>query len=226
MILSAHQPAYLPWPGYFDKIARSDIFVYLDTVQFEKNSFINRNQIKTCQGALWLTIPVKTKGHTSATLQTTEIDDNQTWRVKHLKTIEANYRNATRFGECFAIIQSLIQTPESNLADYCFTQLKFWLSELGIDTKVIRSSSLPISNAKSDLVLDLCRQCHADHYVSGALGRNYLVEEDFKNENIRIEYQNFKCPSYAQLWGDFIPNLGILDGWMNGADFSFLKGSK
>ena len=94
MILSAHQPAYLPWLGYFDKIARADVFVYLDTVQFEKNSFINRNQIKTPQGAQWLTIPVRTKGHMSASLRTTEIDDSQKWRSKHIKSIETNYRKA------------------------------------------------------------------------------------------------------------------------------------
>lgn len=216
MILSAHQPAYLPWLGYFDKIARADVFVYLDTVQFEKNSFINRNQIKTAQGALWLTIPVKTKGHTSASLRTTEIDDTQPWRTKHLKSIEMNYRKAPRFEECFPKIETLIRLPESNLAEYCFQHLQFWLNEFEIDTKIVRSSDLPIDSSKSDLVLDLCRHFSADHYLSGALGRNYLVVDDFEEVGISVEYQEFLHPQYLQLWGDFIPYLSILDVWMNG----------
>ena len=220
MILSAHQPAYLPWLGYFDKIARSDVFVYLDTVQFEKNSFINRNQIKTPQGALWLTIPVKTKGHTSGSLLTTEIDDKQPWRIKHLKSIEMNYRKAPRFEEYFPKIQALLTMPESNLAEYCLHQLRFWLDELQIDTRIVRSSELPITSAKSDLVFDLCQHFGAQDYLSGALGRNYLVEEDFSNAGIIIEYQSFKPPVYPQLWGDFIPYMGILDWWMNGAELS------
>jgi hypothetical protein len=223
LTLSAHQPAYLPWLGYFDKIARADVFVYLDTVQFEKNSFINRNQIKTPQGALWLTIPVKTKGHTSGSLCTTQIDDSQPWRTKHLKSIEMNYRKAPRFEECFPKIQALLTIPESNLADYCFYQLRFWLGELAIDTRIVRSSELPITSAKSDLVFDLCQHFGAQHYLSGALGRDYLVEEDFSKAGIVIEYQNFKPPVYPQLWGDFIPYLGILDWWMNGAELPVFR---
>lgn len=225
MILSAHQPAYLPWLGYFDKIARADVFVYLDTVQFEKNSFINRNQIKTPQGSLWLTIPVKTKGHTSKSLFTTEIDDSQPWRIKHLKSIEMNYRKAPRFEECFPKIQALLTIPESNLAEYCLHQLRFWLGELAIDTRIVRSSELPITSAKSDLVLDLCQYFGAQHYLSGALGRDYLVEDDFSKAGIGIEYQSFKSPVYPQLWGDFIPYLGILDWWMSGAELSVLRRS-
>lgn len=224
MILSAHQPAYLPWLGYFDKIARADVFVYLDTVQFEKNSFINRNRIKTPQGALWLTIPVKTKGHTSGSLRTTEIDDSQPWRAKHLKSVEMNYRKAPRFDECFPKIEALLTMPESNLAEYCLHQLRFWLDELDIDTRVVRSSELPISSLKSDLVLDLCRYFGAQRYLSGALGCDYLIEEDFGKAGIIIEYQSFKSPVYPQLWGAFIPNLGVLDWWMNSADPILLGG--
>lgn len=219
LILSAHQPAYLPWLGYFDKIARADVFVYLDTVQFEKNSFINRNQIKTPQGALWLTIPVKTKGHMSGSLRATEIDDSQAWRVKHLKSIEMNYRKSPRFEECFPKIQALLNIPESNLADYCFYQLQFWLGELAIDTRIVRSSDLQITSSKSDLVFDLCQHFEAQRYLSGALGRDYLVEEDFTKADISIEYQNFNSPVYPQLWGDFIPYLSVLDWWMSGAEF-------
>jgi hypothetical protein len=215
MILSAHQPAYLPWLGYFDKIARADVFVYLDTVQFEKNSFINRNQIKTPQGAMWLTIPIKTKGHTSASLRTTEIDDAQPWRTKHLKSIEMNYRKAPRFEECYPKIETLIRMPETNLAEYCFQQLQFWLKELAIDTQVVRSSELSVNSTKSDLVLDLCQHFSADHYLSGALGRDYLIEDDFKKAKISVEYQCFTLRNYPQLWGEFIPYLSILDVWMN-----------
>jgi len=215
MLLSAHQPAYLPWLGYFDKIARADIFVYLDTVQFEKNSFTNRNQIKTPQGVLWMTIPVKTKGHTSSSLSTTEIDESQPWRSKHLKSIEMNYRKAPRFVECFPKIEKLLNTPESNLAEYCFQQLLFWLREMGIDTPVVRSSELSIASAKSNLVLDLCKHFDARDYLSGAQGRNYLDTDAFDKAGISIEYQSYKSPVYPQLWGDFVPNLGILDWWMN-----------
>lgn len=223
LTLSAHQPAYLPWLGYFDKITRADVFVYLDTVQFEKNSFINRNQIKTSQGPLWLTIPVKIKGHTSGSLRTTEIDEGQPWRTKHLKAIEMNYRKAARFDECFPKIESLLTMPESNLADYCFQQLCFWINELGIDTRIVRSSALLITSTKSNLILDLCQHFGTEQYLSGALGRDYLIEEDFSKAGIAIEYQNFKSPVYSQLWGAFIPNLGILDWWMNTGDSIFLK---
>jgi hypothetical protein len=218
MILSAHQPAYLPWLGYFDKIARSDLFVYLDTVQFEKNSYINRNQIKTPQGALWLTIPVKTKGHIANTLLSTKIDDSQPWRSKHLKSILMNYKKAAGFDERFPKIENLLSYQETNLADYCFHQLLFWLSELGITTPIVRSSELPISSTKSDLVLDLCSYHQAGQYLSGALGRDYLVEEDFRKTGITIEYQDFKSQHYAQLWGGFIPKLSVLDWWLNFGD--------
>lgn len=215
MLLSAHQPAYLPWLGYFEKIVRADVFVFLDTVQFEKNSFINRNKIKAPQGPQWLTIPVKTKGHIKATLRETLIDDTQPWRIKHLKAIESNYRKATHFKECFPKLETLLLTPESNLAELCWRQLQFWLAEFEIETPVYRSSDLPVASKKSDLVLDLCKYFGATSYLSGALGRNYLDEDSFAAVGIEVEYQDFLHPAYPQLWGPFVPNMGIVDVWMN-----------
>ena len=73
MIISAHQPAYLPWAGYLHRIAISDVFVILDNVQFEKNSFTNRNRIKSPSGSVWLTVPVSQKGHMSGTISDIKI---------------------------------------------------------------------------------------------------------------------------------------------------------
>jgi hypothetical protein len=215
MILSIHQPAYLPWLGYFDKLMRSDVFVFLDNVQFEKNSFINRNRIKTPQGATMLTAPVKSKGHTDSTLKETELDNSQHWKAKHLKSVFLNYRSAPRFNSCYPKLEALYGAEDTLLADMCFRQLQFWLHELGVEKKLVRASSLPVTSRKSDLVFDLCRHFEADHYISGALGRDYLEEEKFTNAGIRIEYQDYQHPVYSQLHGEFLPYMGIVDFWMN-----------
>ncbi len=215
MILSAHQPAYLPWLGYLEKIQASDIFVYLDTVQFEKNSFINRNKIKTSHGEQWLTIPVQNKGHISSTLIDTSIIDTQPWRVKHLKSIEMNYRKAPYFSMCYPKIEELLSIPVSNLSDLCWQQLSFWLKIFNIKTKVVRSSELKIRSKKSDLVLDLCKHFSVNTYISGALGKDYLNESEFAAAQIKVIYQKFNHPIYPQLWGDFISHMSIIDYWMN-----------
>jgi len=215
MILSAHQPAYMPWLGYFHKIQNCDLFVYLDSVQYEKNSFINRNKIKTPSGPQWLTIPVKLRGHTSATLLETEIDDSLSWRKKHLRSIELNYRKAPFFSENFPKIEELLALPATNLSDFCFHNLRFWMSEFQIQTTVVRSSTLPVYSAKSDLVLDLCSHFTANRYLSGALGRDYLNLSKFCEAGISIDFQNFSHPIYRQLWGPFERCMGIIDLWMN-----------
>jgi len=223
MVLSAHQPAYLPWLGYFDKITRSQLFLFLDDVQFEKNSYTNRNRIKTPTGPLWLTVPVHLKDHMSSVIAELRIDNTQNWRNKHLKSIAQNYRKAPRFEECFAKLETLYAPKHERLADLCYDQLKFWLAELGLQRDVIRMRDLPpIESSKSQLVLDLFLHFKAKGYLSGALGRDYLDEASFAERGITIEYQNFQYPTYPQLHGDFMPGLSVLDCWMNTTDVSAL----
>ena len=216
MLLSAHQPAYLPWPGYFDKIARSDLFVYLDSVQYEKNSFINRNRIKTSQGSHWLTIPVATKGHFSSTLAHTLIDANVAWKRKHVKALEHAYSKAPAYDRIMPFVSQLIGLDELNLSEYLYQHLVSWCGLLGISTPIIRASTLSLVGSKSDLILELCRQLGATCYLSGAHGRNYLCADDFATFGIDVDYQDYVPPVYRQLWGDFIPCLSMVDLCMNG----------
>lgn len=220
MIMSAHQPAYLPWLGYFDKIRRSDVFVFLDTVQYEKNSFTNRNQIKTANGPVWLSIPVIKTNHFEKIMSEMPLDKNYPWQKKHLNAIRLSYKKARNFDDLYPKLERLYAKDYDSLVDATWDHLMFWLELLNIETKIIKSSSLDISSKKSDLVFDLCRKTGADHYISGIMGKNYLDVERFTDAGIMVEFQDYKHPVYPQLYGDFIPNMGIVDFAMNVADYS------
>lgn len=223
MIVSIHQPAYLPWLGYLARIAASDVFVYLDTVQFEKNSFTNRNRIKTADGPIWLTVPVLQRGHLTKRLMDIEVDWQRDWRKKHLRSIEQCYRRAPRFDECFGRLVDLYEHKDRRLAELCYRHLRFWLRELDITTQVVRASDIDLSAQNSDLVLSLCRHLGATTYLSGPLGRDYLKEDDFAAANIRLTYQDFTHPQYAQLHGLFLPAMAVLDYWINCGDTRFFR---
>lgn len=214
MILSAHQPAYLPWLGYFEKIKSSDVFVYLDSLQFETNSFINRNRIKTNSGPLWLTLPVKSSGHLGKSMLDLEIDNARNWKKKHIKTVEQFYSKAPHYQDRFERFRSHIEMTEGNLAEFCWKHLQFWLRELDITTKIVRLSSLDISERKSDLVLELCKKFEANQYYSGALGKHYLKLEDFADIGCKVNFQSYSPKNYPQLYGDFVENLSVLDAWL------------
>lgn len=215
MIVSAHQPAYLPWLGYFDKIARSDVFVIFDSVQFEKNSFTNRNRIKTPSGLGWLTVPVRSSGHLSSSILNLEIANEHSWKEKHLKSIVQNYSKAIHFNTCFPKLEALYAPYDRTLIELCDRQLAFWMEVLEITTQIRRLGTLNLARQKSDLVLDTCIALKATKYIAGALGRNYLHLASFGAAEIEIEFQDFKCPPYPQLYGNFVPNLSVLDFWMN-----------
>ena len=224
MIISIHQPAYLPWLGYFDKINRSDVFIYLDSVQLEKNSYTCRNKIKTPKGSTWLTIPLITKGHTTNSIEDIRIDNSQNWKKKHLKNIFFNYKKAKYFDELYPKIELLFEEDFDLFSDLAYKHLVFWLNEFKIQTKIVKSSMLDIETKKSDLVLDLCSNFNASKYLSGALGKGYLNEDSFDQHEIEIEYQNYNHPVYQQMNGEFLPYMGIVDFWMNTHNVELING--
>lgn len=226
MIIAIHQPAYLPWLGYLARIASVDVFVFLDTVQFEKNSFTNRNKIKSATGPVWLTVPVKQKGHLDKTLRDLEIDESVDWRTKHLRTIEQNYRRAPLFSQHKEQLELLIERESHFLADLCFKQLAFWMKVLKINTQVLKASDLSVDGSKSELVLNICKSLNASAYLSGPLGKGYLDEQSFADAGISLAFQNYQHPSYPQLYGDFLAGMSVLDYWMNTQDTALFREPK
>lgn len=212
MIVSINQPAYLPWLGYFHRIAVSDLHIVLDHVQFEKNSFCNRNKVRTKDGAAWLTVPLATKGRFGdLAIHTLEFAPHDSWQKKHWNTLRMNYAKAPCFASMAPAYERLYSQSWPSFMPMLRAFLEQHLRHLGMTTPLRYSSEMNVTGTKSDLVLNLCREVNADTYLSGALGRDYLDEASFARSGIEVRYQDYAHPTYAQCHPEFVPCLGVLD---------------
>lgn len=215
MKVAIHQPNYLPWLGFFHKLLAADTFVILDTVQFPRGkNFISRTAIKTPQGAEWLTIPIPNK---SSLLPIKEISlpDNLLWVKKHLRSLAANYRRAEYFAAYYPCLERFYSQPGTGLADFNISLINQLADWLGAQTKIVRASQLPHEPANDGLerLLNICQAVGASAYITGqgAGSLRYMSEPAFTSRGIRVIWQQFQHPSFSQLWGEFIPNLSVLD---------------
>lgn len=193
MKISINQPAFLPWINYFKRISEVDVFVILDDVQYEKNSFINRAQIKNKNNEiLWLTIPLKKhKFHSEENLiKNISISSDKNWKKKQVKTIIQNFSNQKNFYLVKDCINKIYEYDDTNLSNFLTHQLKILIKILKIDTKIILSSDLNIEEKKSLKIVEICKRLNADEYISGPLGSDYLDESSFKKDNIKFSYFN------------------------------------
>ena len=213
MIVSIHQPAYIPWLKYFHKIAKSDIHIFLNDAEYSKNNLFNRNKIKTAQGEMWLTIPIKYKSDNL--ICETKIDNNSDWGKKHWKTIKLNYAKAPYFKEYANIFEKFYLQNYEYLSDLTIAINKAIAELLEIKVKFIKSSELKVGGTKNEKLINLCKAVDADTYLSGQGAKAYMNKNLFLNNNIKVNYQEFLNPKYKQLWGDFVPDLSIIDFLFN-----------
>jgi len=212
MIVSINQPAYLPWLGYFHRIAVSDAHIVLDHVQFEKNSFTNRNKIRTRDSWCWLTVPVKTSGKFGdLSINSLEIAGERPWAAKHWETLRLNYSKAPFFSEHAVFFESIYDRPWERLYDLTREITAYLLDAFKIETKIYFASQMNPSGKKDELVLSLCRELGVAVYLSGPLGRNYLREELFRDHDIAVQYDDYHHPTYSQVYPGFEPYMAAID---------------
>lgn len=222
MKISINQPAFIPWLGYLHRIAISDLHIVLDHVQFEKNSFTNRNKIKSADGTLWLTVPLITSGKFGdLAINKIEIASQIKWQKKIIGTIKQFYNKSPYFDQYFPYIEDTFVNREwidfHSLLRYLN---QYFLQELKIQTPIVYSSEIQVEGTKSDLVFNLCKLHGASTYISGPYGKSYLDQEKFNSADIRIEYHEYSHPEYLQQFKDFIPYMSIIDLLFNHGDES------
>ena len=215
MILSVHQPQYIPWLGYFDKIAKSDAFVFLEEVQYKEREFQNRNKIRTDRGALWLTVPVISKGLGKQKISDVFIDHDIDWRKQHLESLKAYYGRAAYFKKYIRFFEDLYDWKWERLGKLNVLIARFMLKELGINTPLYFESELGTTATKTERIIELCLKMKADKYLFGSGGRDYLEEEKFKRAGITLVYQEFEHPVYRQQYmrdkDHFLAHLSTVD---------------
>lgn len=212
MRVSIHQPQYLPWVPYFTKMLKSDVFVFLDSVAFQKNGVQNRNQIKTASGAQWLTVPVKHK--LGQSIMNTQLATTFDWRRKHKVSIFQNYSKAPFFRVYEKKFDAIYDRDWDNLCELNIESTKVLLELLGISVNLLRSSDLDVTGSGSELIKNICTRLGADTYISGVGGRQYLDHKDFEDSGIDVYYLAPEFPrEYDQSYrkAGFINNLSAID---------------
>lgn len=215
MIMAAHQPQYLPWLGYFHKMAMCDVFIYLDDVQYKKREFQNRNRIRVKDGWQWLTVPVLTKGHYDQEIRHVEIEANASWAKDHWMAVRLAYGRAPFFQANAGELEKFYAKPWRGLMEMSEALADHHRTALGIKTPLRRSSEFGIHTLKTQRLVDLCKAVGADTYLSGQGARDYLEEGLFKEAGIRLMYQEFHHPEYAQAYPGFEPYMAALDLILN-----------
>lgn len=221
MILTAHQPVYLPWLGLFHKISLADTFISFNQVQYQPKDWNNRNQIKTQQGPLWLSVPVLRKGYLEKTISDIEINNNEPWARKHWKSMQVAYSKAPYFKQYADFFQDIYARRWERLVDLNETMLRGFLDILGIKVPVHSASEWNFTGTKNELVLDMCVQVGASDYIFGEQGRNYADVNSFLAAGVKAHFQDYTHPTYRQLHGDFAPYMSIVDLLFNCGDDSY-----
>ncbi len=219
MKVAIHQPQYLPWLGHFAKLAASDCWIVLDTVQYEKHGWQNRNRIKTPRGAQWLTVPVHARLGTS--ILDVAIDAAQPWARKHCQALRANYGRAPYFLRYFPDLQEVLLRPWRSFTELGIEVTRLLASALGVSRPTLRASEL--AGTRTDptaRLVDLCGSVGAGTYLAGGDSVAYLDLAQFERGGVAVWRQQYTHPGYTQQHGPFVPFLSVVDLLFNHGDAS------
>ena len=227
MIVAVHQPQYLPWLGYFDKMDRADVFVLLDTVQFKKNEWQNRNRIKTASGPQWLTVPVTYRF--PQRIGEVGINNRERWQHRQRQAILTNYRQAPCWDFVAPLIEELLTPAWERLSLLNISSVAGLAKLLGISTPLFVASELPVYPEDPDRrLIAIVKHFGADTYLAGSGGRDYMDLDLYRQSGINVTFQEYRHPVYEQRFGPFLPFLSVLDLLFNHgpASLAILRGER
>jgi len=216
MVLAAHQPNDLPGLGFFHKMARCDVFVLLDGVQYARRSYTARCLVKQADGAKhWLSVPVRKTGRYDQKISEVEILDDAPWQHDHRRTLESCYSRAPHFTAHQELLALAYRQRWDKLCDLNTVLITKLAGQLELKPRIVKLSELGIDAHSTDLLIAICRELGADTYRSGPSGKKYLDQDKFAKAGIKLDVFQYWPKPYPQLWGNFIPGLSVIDMLFN-----------
>jgi hypothetical protein len=210
--ISIMQPTYLPWPGYFNLIHKSDIFIFLSGVKFEKSSWHHRNYFLISGNKTALTVPIK--GSRLQSIKEVEINEQTSWRKKHINSLFYNYKNHDYGKDILDLIIPIIESKEIIMIEELnITLIKTICEYLGISVTFSTDRKINQNIDKSTRLIEICNKHKSNLYYSPFGSKKYIENERlFEKTNIQIKYQSPKSICYNQrTLNDFIPYLSVVD---------------
>jgi hypothetical protein len=219
MVVAIHQPNFFPWLGFFDKINRADVFILFDDVQFPKTGGVwsNRAMFLVSGEAKWITATIDRNYHGTKNINEMKFHSTDPWRQKMFKSLENSYKKHPYFDEIITEIFPLLNNEENNIALYNVHAILHIAKKIEVDLSKIRlSSELEKLGTSNELLINLTKFVNGDTYMCGGGADGYQDEQVFKSNNVKLENQNFKHPTYPQFKrSNFTPGLSIIDALMN-----------
>lgn len=213
MIVTIHQPDFIPYLGFFHRLLTADHLIYLDDVQFIRRGWQHRDKIKTKNGSSWITLQL-VKGEYHQKINEVQLSPDN-WVSDHLNLIEAAYKKAPFFKIIYPQVEHIYNSHSSNMIDLNLAFISFAMQFLNINIKTSFSSAYSINSTGTQRLLDLVRKVNGTEYLTGTGSREYLQDSLFVSSGIKLIWQNFSHPKYNQLHGEFIPMLSCLDLFFN-----------
>jgi hypothetical protein len=210
-----HQPDYMPYAGFFHRLLQCDEFLLLDHVQYSRHGWHNRDKIKTPEGVKWITVPVQLKGKGLQSINDVALNDALPWRAEHLQQLRRCYGEAPGFDEVYPRVEELYRYDGSSMVELNARILQWLMAALGLRVPVRLTSSLAPEGRANEMLVDLLRKVGATTYLSGVGARDYFDPAPFDAAGIEVVWQRFEHPVYPQRWGEFVPELSILDMLFN-----------
>lgn len=218
MIIAVHQPNYLPYLGFFDKMKNADIFVIYDTAQFSKEDYHHRNRIRIFNGWKWLTVPVEKKRISINQIKVVDqlsCKEENKWNSTHFRVIHDNYKNAPFYEDYMNDFHAIYEKNYSLLCELNMDFILFLKEAFDIDTEIIYTSDLGHLSSSSQGLVEIVQNLDGDTYLSGQGGKNYLDLSLFEDVGIKVDFQDYVHPIYNQCYEDFVPYMSAIDALFN-----------
>ena len=212
MIVSANQPYFCPFPGFFHKALACDTLVILDDVQFPMGTtWTSRNRFKHDQGMFWMTIPVWKKGLGLQRISQVRICREGRWTYKHLESIRAAYGNAPYLADHLDFVTEMFSDRFERLLDLDMAIIRYLMECLRIETRLVLLSQLAVTGKGTDLLVGICKAMNATVFMAQKQAGRFFEPGAFRANGVELRYFSYVPPVYPQLWGDFIANLSAFD---------------